>query len=302
MSGPGRAALRQPRGGEAALAAGGEGGAALGVAGREDQERVGDRVSHRLVGVEHHRLVGGMGRGGEPDRAVAQRRAPLRHRRGIRGRQRRRGLEVARVLRRRVSQERREAAGGAVVLHGDQVEEPEQRARGGRHPRPAAEAARREPGVHEGQRHAARGGAGQQARPDLAFGEDGEVRVPVVEEALDRAGVVDRRELVQRARRQAAREDPRRGGGAGGHENGEIRHAQDQRQDRQRLAHARAVEPDQGAGRPGRGGIAVALAQAVAGDASGGEPALGPEGRGLADHARERAVERQRQRRPGHRP
>ena len=80
------------------------------------------------------------------------------------------------------------------------------------------------------------------------------------------AGAVERRELVEGARRQALGEQPRRGHRAGRDQHLEARvvveQALDERQRRDRLADARAVQPDERALGPRSARLAEALAEA----------------------------------------
>ena len=117
---------------------------------------------------------------------------------------------------------------------------------------PAVEAPVRHPRIGDDQRNASRGETHDRLRPHLGFDEDGEVGPPMVEERLRPRLAVDRRELVDRARRQPLRRDPGRGQRDGGEEHGDFFRAQlpDQRDHRLGLADARGMEPDQPPCRP----------------------------------------------------
>ena len=122
--------------------------------------------------------------------------------------------------------------------------------------RPAPEGALRHAPVDEDERNAAPLELEDGVRPDLGFGDEREVRPPVVEEAAHVARRVERHELVHGAGRQAAGDELGRGPGAGGDEDVQAApdQALDHRHERERLADARPVQPGEarhaGARRP----------------------------------------------------
>ena len=104
-----------------------------------------------------------------------------------------------------------------------------------------------------------------QVRPQVGFGEQREVRLPVLDEARRIARRVERDELVDHVGRQALVGEPRRRDGAGGDQHIEIARpdALDQRDDGEHLADACAMRPDQRSGRAGDPRFAAPLGQAL---------------------------------------
>ena len=126
---------------------------------------------------------------------------------------------------------------------------------------PAFVGARAHPRVDHRQRRAGAARFEDHVRPDLGFGDQRQIRPPMGEEAPHEPRRVERRELMQRARRQALRQQPRRGDGAGGHQREATAAGKsfDQRHQRQGLADAGAVQPDQRPLRAGEAGDAAPL-------------------------------------------
>ena len=116
---------------------------------------------------------------------------------------------------------------------------------------PALERARAHARVDHDERHFGAAGLDDHVGPELGFGDQAEIGAPMGEKAAHEAGRVERRELVEGAGRQAPLQQPRRGDGAGRHQRAAAALGQpfDQRQQRQRLADAGAVQPDQRARR-----------------------------------------------------
>ena len=150
--------------------------------------------------------------------------------------------------------------GRGLVLRQDAVEGGQDPAdRAGEAP-PALDGLFGDAGTGEDQFHAATPGLEDQIGPEFALDEDGEGRLPVIEEGGHRARRIDRRELVDDTGRQAAGHELGRGQGARGDEYGQVRplaaNPFDHGQERQGLADTDAVQPDQITGGPGDGGQA----------------------------------------------
>ena len=135
---------------------------------------------------------------------------------------------------------------------------------GARRANPALERPLRHAAVDEEQRDAAPVQGDDGVRPDLRFRHQRQVRLPVIEEPFDPARRVEGHVLMDRARGQAP---PDQFGGAARPRRDEDAeapgdHAVDQSDEREGLAHARSVHPDQGPARAGSSGKAATLRQA----------------------------------------
>ena len=128
----------------------------------------------------------------------------------------------------------------------------EKRARGDGQPGPAPVRSLRHAPVDHDERDVSPSQFDHGVRPDFGFGEQNEVRPPMVEEAPQIAGHVEREELVQAAGRQAAGEKVGRGPGARGDEHLDAALGQPlhQRQERERLPDARPMQPGEAVARP----------------------------------------------------
>ena len=115
-----------------------------------------------------------------------------------------------------------------------EIEAAQQRGNRGRREPPAIERALRQPAIDEDQRNAALRAHHDQVRPQIGFGEQREVGLPMIEEARDEPRRIERHELVDDARRQPLLGELRRGDGAGCDQHVEILRddALDQRDDR----------------------------------------------------------------------
>ena len=146
-----------------------------------------------------------------------------------------------------------------------EIEAAQQRGDGRGNAPPAAERALGQPAVDQDQRNAALRAGHDQVRPQIGFDEQREIGPPMIEEAFDEARRVERHELVDHARRQTLLGEIGRGDGAGRAQHAEllVADALDQRDDREQLADARAVHPDQRARRTRDRALAVAFVAAA---------------------------------------
>ena len=150
----------------------------------------------------------------------------------------------------------------ALALGEAEIDARQQRADETAQPAPAPERTRAETGVDENDRNLRPFGLDDEIRPEFGFGEQGDIGPPMRDEAAHEAGDVERHELMEGAGRQAIGEDRRRSDGSGGdqHVAAALGQFLDQRQQRQSLADAGAMQPDQDAGGPLKARLAAPLA------------------------------------------
>ena len=159
--------------------------------------------------------------GGGEHRPAVERRLEAFQLVEVDGRRRRVDLQVAdRVDVARA--ERREAERQSFVLRQDDAEAAEQRHGGRLVALPAAAAAVRQAAVDQRDRNVARRRGEDERRPDLRFGEHGEIGLPMFEEARRILRRVERHVLVHGARAKPPLGQPRGGHGAGGEQEIEI--------------------------------------------------------------------------------
>src|SRR5215472_3287041 len=92
------------------------------------------------------------------------------------------------------------AASERIILRQHQIEPAEQRIGKARRAPPTAKGTPRDATVDERQGNAARGAFKDQVRPNLRFGENRQIRPPMVEEARHELRRIERRVLMDRAR------------------------------------------------------------------------------------------------------
>ena len=213
-------------------------------------------------------LFAGMGRGGEPERAVGRVGGDARKLAFIAGQRRRRGFEIADAGR-GGGAEAAEALGLDIVLRQAQLETGEQRADQSRQPLPALERALRHAAVQEQQRRAGAIGLGDEIGPELGLDPEREIGAPMLEEAAHIGRTIHRHILMPGAvGGQAMGQQPRRGDRAGGHQHRQRRALDqqpvDQRQHRHRFAIARGMHPNQRSWRARPASMALAFGEALA--------------------------------------
>ncbi len=172
---------------------------------------------------------------------------------GIGGKRRRIGLEASRhahILR----AERTKARGDFFILRKTRIESAHQYGRGRGRVTPAFGGARRHAGIHKTEPHAAFFRGENKVRPQIGIDEQTDIRLPVIEKTCDSRLRIDRRELMDRARRQTFRHQLRACHRAACDERGTAGLQQhfEQRQRREAFANARAMDPDERALRPWR--------------------------------------------------
>ena len=213
--------------------------------------------------LDHQRLLALMGRGGKQDRPLAERLVePLEFGR-VGGGGRHVEFQVAADFHPRRTQ-RPEARAVLLALGEAQINAGEQRPRALGKLFPAGGGAFGQPAIDQHDGRAATAQLREQVRPQFGFGQQHEVRRPVVEEAGDEGAGVQRHELVDDAGRR-----PPLGHAAGGERAGGEQHAEaalgeplDQRQDGNDFADAGAVHPHQRARGALGAGIATPLGEA----------------------------------------
>ena len=203
-----------------------------------------------------------MRRGRGDGRAVADRRLQLAQAVLVGGRLRHVELEVAggRDARRTEVAVARGIGGG---LREAEIEPPQQRRDHAGRVAPAIEGALGYAAVDQDQRNAPLRAHQDEVRPEVGFGEQAEVGLPVVEEARGKARRIERNVLMDDAGRQPLARELGGGHRAGGEQDVEFLgdDALDQRDDRGDLADAGAVDPDQRAVRARRARLAAPLGQ-----------------------------------------
>ena len=222
-----------------------------------------DGACHALMNVENEGLLVGVGRGRDPDGSRPDRPGPGGQFDGIGRRRRNVELEVARHRHPRRT-EATEPRRVPFRLREHERQPAKQRADEAGRALPAPVGPSRQPRVDENRLHAAPRHRDERVGPKLRFRQDDDVGLPVVEEALDGAGQVERRELVRGARRQPRRHDAGGGRRSRGEEHVEAarRNGVDQRQQRHQFADARPVAPGEGSRRPGPAGMTRPLREA----------------------------------------
>ena len=140
-----------------------------------------------------------------------------------------------------------EAIGIEAGLRKAEIEAADQRPGGALKRPPAMERTLGDAAVDDDQRNAPLGRRHDQVRPDIRLGEQGEIRLPAIEELRDEARHVERDELVDHVGRKPVAREIGRGHRAGCDQDREIQRAQalDQRQDGEQFADAGAMHPDQ---------------------------------------------------------
>ncbi len=243
--------------------------------------------------VDDNFILGGVGRGREPDRPRADGGGQFGEPGGIHGRRRHVVFQIAGDAHAR-SAELREATGVVSRLRQHEIDASQKRSDRAGQPTPAAKRPGRQAGVHENQRNRPFMGRVKQIGPELRLGDEREVRTPVVEEPPHEARRVDRQKLVRRARRQSGRQHTRRTDGARRQKN--MKSARDepinQGQKRKAFADAGAMKPGQRTSGPVHAGEpqsfaqprAVLLAAALApAEQQGGEGAQRRRGRPIGE-------------------
>ena len=211
---------------------------------------------------DQHRLFAGVGRGGGDGGAIADRSLERLQLVRIGGRLRDVELEVAG----RGDARRAEVAVARRVrrrLRQAEVEATQQRADRAGCKFPTIEGALRQFGVHQDQRNPARGRGHDQVRPEIGFREQRHVGLPVIEEARDECGSIERHELMDDALGHPLRRHRRRSDGAGRDQDAEALgdKAFHQRGDGVQFAHARGMQPDQRPFRPRDRALAFTFVQ-----------------------------------------
>ena len=207
-------------------------------------------------------VLAGMGAGRDPDGPVPDHVAEIGELLGIGGRHGRIVFEIADD----VDARRTEPGEALAVLAGlDEADRDprQQRPSGVGRARPGLERTLRHPAVDEHQRDAPAVQRHDGVGPDLGFGDDGEIGLPMREEALDPARRVERHVLMHGAGGQALAQQVGGAARACGDENRAAAgdHALDQPDEGKRLADTRPVHPDEMAHRPRPAGKAAALGQ-----------------------------------------
>ncbi len=207
---------------------------------------------HVDMRVEHEVFFAGMGRDRRPGRPRADRAIELG--KSCRVGRRRRHVEFEIAGDAHATRAERQKAGRIIrILREAEIDGAEDGFRRAGNGAPALGGFAGDAGVGENQRRAARAHGRDDIGPKLRLGEDRDVGTPMIEEAFDEFRGVDRRILMERARRQARAENARRRDGAACHEHVEsaLNEAVDERQQRQAFAEARAVQPDKSSARSG---------------------------------------------------
>ena len=221
------------------------------MARRDDRQQPRERVAQSPVRLDQRRLLAGVRRGRGDGGTVADRRLQLAQTVLIGGRLRHIELEVSggRDARRAEIAVARGIGGG---LGEAEIEPAQQRGDHARRVSPAIVGALRHAAIDQDQRNVPLRAHQDQVRPEIGFGEQPEIRFPVVEKARREARRIERNVLMDDPRRQPLAGELGGGHGAGGEQDIEfLRHdALDQRNDRGDLADARAMNPDQRAVRP----------------------------------------------------
>ena len=232
------------------------------MAWRDDREQARKIAAQQPVRLDQDRLLASMGRGSGDKRAPSDRRPQHRQAFRIGRRVRHVELEVARdhdpgrpevAITLRMRGRLREA----------QLEAAQQRADGGGHAPPAIERALGDPCVDKNQGNAALSGRYDQVRPEIRLNEEREIGLPMIEEAFDEPRRVQDHELVDHALRQALLGKIGRRHRARGAQHSEsfFTDALDQRDHRNELPDAGAMQPHQGAARARELALAVAFVE-----------------------------------------
>ncbi|GJE42012.1 hypothetical protein AEGHOMDF_1182 [Methylobacterium soli] len=232
--------------------------------GHHDGEEARQPVPQSRVGLGHHLVLARMRARRDPDRAVADHLAEIGHLLAVGRGHGRIVFEVARHADPRGA-EPGEALRIVLGLRQADGDAGEERLGGAGRALPALEGALRHAPVDEEQRDVAGVERHDRVGPDLGFGHQREIGLPMVEEALDPARRVERHVLVHGPGGQPVADQLGRAPRARGDEDREAApdHALDEADQRERLADARPVHPDQRADRAGAAGEAAALGQAA---------------------------------------
>ena len=191
--------------------------AAIGMARRDQRQHVGKDLGDAAMRLGGDALFAGVGRGGDPDLPPRDAAGEFGEFLLVGGRRRGVVLEIADDVDFRRA-EPGEPLSVGLALRQAEIDSPEQRGDEVGRASPAFVGARAHPRVDHRQRRAGAARFEDHVRPDLGFGDQREIRPPMGEEAAHESRRVERRELVQRAGRQALRQQPRRGDRAGGDE------------------------------------------------------------------------------------
>ncbi len=178
-------------------------GAALGMARRDDEQRVREHRAQNLVRPEHDLILALVGGGGKPHGAQADLAFQRRARRAVYARRIGGEFQVAERGRGQSAQ-MRERVGGAGVggeHDGEGAVEPLRRCRPAR---PAPDRFRAHAGIDEREFHAGAFSFKNEVGPQFALDEYAKVRSPVRQETPHRVDAIDRRVDVRCARRRAA--------------------------------------------------------------------------------------------------
>src|SRR5271166_606507 len=194
------------------------------------------------------------------DGALPDRRLELGEGLGVRGRLRHVELEIT---------GRRDAGSTKIAIAfgiGRRLREAEikgsQQCRDGmRSPPPALEGSLGKTTIDQNQWNTAPCACRNQIWPEVGFYENGEIGPPMIKETVHEPGRVQSHKLMNRSRRQAQLGNAGGGDGAGSAEHFEllVTDAGDQRDHREQLAHACAMNPGQWTQRAGNVAAAVAL-------------------------------------------
>jgi hypothetical protein len=167
---------------------------------RDDDQT--DPHGQGVEGVDDGDLFAVMGAGGDDHRPVADGGAEAAEGGGV-VRQRGAGeLQIDQAV--DAGAEPFQSRGRGLILRQDAVEGRQDLADRAGETAPARCGLLGDAGADQGQFHAARAGGRDQIGPQLALDEDAQRRLPVVEEGGDGARSIDRRELVDDARRAGA--------------------------------------------------------------------------------------------------
>ena len=171
---------------------------AIGMARRDDREQPREGVAQSPVGLDQRRLLAGVGRGRGDGRAVADRRLQLAQTVLVGRRLRHVELEIAggRDARRAEIAVARGIGGG---LREAEIEAAQQRRDHAGRVAPAIVGALRHAAVDQDQRNVPLRAHQDQVRPQIGFGEQAEVGLPVIEEARDEARRIERNVLMDDA-------------------------------------------------------------------------------------------------------
>ncbi len=239
--------------------------AALGVARGEQGKQPRVCVGEPAMDAADHVLLAAMRAGRDPDRPLADGLLQLDQCAG--GRRQRRGRELQVAGDRNVARTQRlQPPGDLGILGEDRPEAGQELAREIRCAAPALSRTLGHARVDQRHRYAGAAGFEQQVRPELGLDPQRRGGLPVVQEPAYPGDPVDGNELVNGPGREPVAHHPRRGHGAGGHQDVQLgrdpQDALDEDENGLRLADARGMNPYDRAGRALDGGDAAPLVDA----------------------------------------